>query len=63
MGGRPRLLKQRSIGGSADLVPSLVREYHTFLKRAIDYGFWTHPQHLDPEGMPKSIFDVEESVG
>ncbi len=58
-----RLLKQRSIGGSADLVPSLVREYHDFLKRANDYGVWTHPQHLDPEGMPKSIFDDEEAAG
>lgn len=58
-----RLLKQRSIGGSADLTPSLVREYYAFLKRAIDYGVWTHPQHLDPGGMPRSIFDEEESTG
>jgi hypothetical protein len=57
-----RLLKQRCIGGSADLVPSLVREYLAFLKRSSDYGVWTHPQHLDPEGMPRSIFDVEESA-
>jgi hypothetical protein len=58
-----RLLKQRSIGGSADLTGALVREYHAFLKRALDYGVWTHPQHLDPEGMPKSIFDEDENVG
>lgn len=56
-----RLLKQRCIGGSADLTPSLVREYLAFLKRAIDYGVWTHPQHLDPDGMPKSIFNDEDS--
>jgi hypothetical protein len=54
-----KLLRQRRQGGSADLVPTLVRDYHHFLKRTMDYGVWKEPQHLDPDGMPKSMFEDE----
>jgi hypothetical protein len=25
----------------------------------MDYGVWKEPQHLDPDGMPKSMFEDE----